>query len=170
MKYTISLACLPKALVSVYNFWHLYPLECKRNRLILRWENLGIFSQSFSKLKNIAIEQSFVAVYRERSQWLLWCHTWFCRYIIVEENGSKLIYVAYYQVAQKTDILKEVSFWVISSYTGVKTSACDVCLGDVSTGRLIFGDNFGLEMCTCKLILSPEGALRKLHLHEWRSG
>jgi hypothetical protein len=31
--------------------------------------------------------------------------------------------MAYSQGAQKTDILKEVSFWVISSYTGAKTSA-----------------------------------------------
>jgi hypothetical protein len=29
--------------------------------------------------------------------------------------------MAYSQGAQKTDILKQVSFWVISSYTGVKT-------------------------------------------------
>jgi hypothetical protein len=37
------------------------------------------------------------------------------REIIVEENGSKHICMAYSQGAQKTDILKEVAFWVISS-------------------------------------------------------
>jgi hypothetical protein len=31
--------------------------------------------------------------------------------------------MAYSQGAQKTDILKEVSFWVNSSYTGVKTDS-----------------------------------------------
>jgi hypothetical protein len=34
---------------------------------------------------------------------------------IVEENSSKHIYMAYSQGAQKTDIIDEVSFWVISS-------------------------------------------------------
>jgi hypothetical protein len=36
--------------------------------------------------------------------------------IIVEENSSKHIYMAYSQGAQKTDILKEVSFWVTVYY------------------------------------------------------
>jgi hypothetical protein len=35
--------------------------------------------------------------------------------IVVEENDSKYISMAFSQGAQKTDILKEVSFWVISS-------------------------------------------------------
>jgi hypothetical protein len=34
---------------------------------------------------------------------------------MAEENGSNHIYMAYPQGTKKTDILKEVSFWVISS-------------------------------------------------------
>jgi hypothetical protein len=63
------------------------------NRLILRWENLGILSQSQLRLYlmksqyntfhgvNLKILwlSSFVAVYGERRRWLFWCHTWFCR-------------------------------------------------------------------------------------------
>jgi hypothetical protein len=44
------------------------------------------------------------------------CHTWYCRQIIAEEDSSKHICMAYPQGAQKNDILNEVSFWVISSY------------------------------------------------------
>jgi hypothetical protein len=65
--------------------WLKIPKFSQRYRLIIRWENLGIFSQSQLRTylvkshnntfrgvnwKNIAIEQSFVAVYGERWQWL----------------------------------------------------------------------------------------------------
>jgi hypothetical protein len=52
-------------------YWLKIPKFSQHNPLILRWENLGYFSQSqqrffWCELENIAIEQSFVAVSRER--------------------------------------------------------------------------------------------------------
>jgi hypothetical protein len=61
--------------------WLKLPKFSLRNIKRLRLENLGIFSQSqprihfvksqYFELENIAIEQSFVAVYRERRRQLL---------------------------------------------------------------------------------------------------
>jgi hypothetical protein len=91
----------------------------------LRWENLGIFSQSQLRIYLMKSHNNTFCgvnwkILRLRKVLLQFTEKggddcFDVIQIIVEENGIKHICMAYSQGAQKTNILKEVSFWVMSS-------------------------------------------------------